>query len=169
MAQALERVSGTSPETVTARRQMLYPVVGGTGAMVGVITRTQLETATHHGRGELPVSELSHPDPVVAHPDDTLRAVVSSMAAHAVDRMPVTARDDHEHVVGMVSITMLLAARVRDLREARESERVLEGTDRAARPDDSAGPAGAEGSNGAPPGTRTPNPLIKSQLLCQLS
>lgn len=23
--------------------------------------------------------------------------------------------------------------------------------------------------DGAPPGTRTPNPLIKSQLLCQLS
>ena len=28
---------------------------------------------------------------------------------------------------------------------------------------------GMSGSDGAPPGTRTPNPLIKSQLLCQLS
>ncbi|HEY8302459.1 MAG TPA: chloride channel protein [Jatrophihabitans sp.] len=125
VTQALERVSGISPATVTARRQMLYPVVDRTGAMCGVVTRTQLETATHHGRGERPVADLAHPNPVVAHPDDTLRAVVSAMAAHAVDRMPVTARDDHDHVLGMVSITMLLAARVRDLREARESERVL--------------------------------------------
>ena len=33
-----------------------------------------------------------------------------------------------------------------------------------------AGPAAGQGRVGsAPPGTRTPNPLIKSQLLCQLS
>ncbi len=30
-------------------------------------------------------------------------------------------------------------------------------------------PNGCKEKNGAPPGTRTPNLLIKSQLLCQLS
>jgi CBS domain-containing protein len=47
------------------------------------------------------------------------------MAAQAVDRMPVVDRSDDTRVVGLITLTMLLAGRLRDLQEARESERVL--------------------------------------------
>ena len=132
VAEALELVSGVDPETVAARRQMLYPVLSECDTLRGVVTRTQLETALHHDRGHQTVIDIAHPDPVVAHPDETLRAVATTMAANAVDRMPVTARDDSSQLLGMVTLTDLLAGRLRDLREARECERVL--TLRVARP-----------------------------------
>jgi hypothetical protein len=62
---------------------------------------------------------------VVTHADETLRAVVSRMAGHEVDKMPVVDRDDPGRIVGIISLTMLLAGRVKDLQEARDSERVL--------------------------------------------
>jgi predicted transcriptional regulator len=92
---------------------------------VGVVTRTQLETAAHTGRAEVPVVAVGHPEPIVAHSDETLRTVANRMAEHAVDRMPVTDRTEPTRVVGLISITMLLAGRLRDLQEARDTERVL--------------------------------------------
>jgi len=39
--------------------------------------------------------------------------------------MPVMDRHDPGRILGMISVPMLLAGRLRDLREARDSERVL--------------------------------------------
>jgi hypothetical protein len=47
------------------------------------------------------------------------------MAGAAVDRMPVTDREEPTRIVGLISLTMLLAGRLRDLQEARDTERVL--------------------------------------------
>jgi hypothetical protein len=47
------------------------------------------------------------------------------MAANEIDRMPVVRRDDPTQIVGLVSLTMLLAGRVRVLQHARDAERVL--------------------------------------------
>jgi H+/Cl- antiporter ClcA len=125
-AEALALISDTDPATIAARRQMLYPVVDDTGQwLLGVITRTQLETAVHHDQAATTVDRLIHSRPVLAHPDETLRTVAARMAAHAVDRMPVVDRHQPTRIVGIVSLTMLLAGRLRDLQEARDSERVL--------------------------------------------
>jgi chloride channel protein, CIC family len=122
---ALAEVSGTDPAHVTARRQMLYPVLDEEGRMCGIVTRTMLETAVHDGAGDKLLESLLISEPVVTHADETLRAVATEMAAAEVDRMPVVARDDQRQVVGIVSLTMLLAGRLRDLQEAREREQVL--------------------------------------------
>ena len=124
-AACLAEISTTDPHSVQARRQMLYPVTSPQGQMIGVVTRSQLESAVHHGSGHLAVAELAHTDPVVAHPDDTLRTVSMQMAQHAVDRMPVIDRHDGQKLAGLITLTMLLDARVRDLREAQHSERLL--------------------------------------------
>jgi H+/Cl- antiporter ClcA len=124
-AEALRSISDTDPANVPVRRQMLYPILGPGDRLAGVVTRTQLETAAYTGSDTVAVRELGIPDPVVTHPDETLRSVASRMAGHEVDRMPVVARNDPGQVVGMVSLTMLLAARLKDLQEAREYERVL--------------------------------------------
>ena len=124
--EALELISDTNPETVAARRQMLYPVVDDSGRYLhGVVTRTQLETAHHRGLAATTVDSIAHTSVVVAHSDETLRTVATRMAAHAVDRMPVIDRHEPTRIVGMISLTMLLAGRLRDLQEARDSERVL--------------------------------------------
>lgn len=62
---------------------------------------------------------------VVAHPDETLHAVANRMADLHVSRLPVVDRDDPTRVIGIVSLTQLLAARQRDQQEAREREQVL--------------------------------------------
>jgi H+/Cl- antiporter ClcA len=123
--EALELISDLDPTTTTFRRQMLYPVVGEGDRLLGVVTRTQLETAVHAGRAAAAVVSVGHPEPIVAHPDETLRTVATRMAGHAVDRLPVTDRDEPTRIVGLISITMLLAGRLRDLQEARDTERVL--------------------------------------------
>jgi chloride channel protein, CIC family len=124
--EALAVISDTDPATVTVRRQMLYPVVDDSGEqLLGIVTRTQLETALYHGRTATTVDRLAHSKVVVAHSDETLRTVATRMAAHAVDRLPVVDRQEPTRIVGIVSLTMLLAGRLRDLQEARDSERVL--------------------------------------------
>jgi H+/Cl- antiporter ClcA/CBS domain-containing protein len=123
--EALDAISDTDPVNVGLRRQMLYPIVGEHDRLEGVITRTRLETAVHDGSGNRTVAELAITEPVVTHPDETLRTVASTMAGNELDRMPVVAREDPGRIVGMVSLTMLLAARLRDLQEARDTERVL--------------------------------------------
>jgi H+/Cl- antiporter ClcA len=125
VAAALRSISGTDPATVTARRQMLYPIVTDDRGLLGVVTRTGLETAQHEGEAERQVSEIALREPVTTHPDATLREVAVTMAARGVDRMPVVDRRGGSQVVGLVSLTMLLAGRLRDLREARHAERVL--------------------------------------------
>jgi CBS domain-containing protein len=104
---------------------MLYPIVGEGDRLVGVVTRTQLETAVHTGCGATPVGELGIRKPIVTHSDETLRVVATRMAGNEVDKMPVVARDGSGRIVGMISLTMLLAGRLKDLQEARDSERVL--------------------------------------------
>jgi CIC family chloride channel protein len=122
---ALAEISGTNPAHVAARRQMLYPVMDAHDRMCGIVTRTMLETAVHDRAGGQQLGELAIREPVVTHADETLRAVAQAMAANEVDKMPVVARDDPQRVVGIVSLTMLLAGRLRDLQEAREREQVL--------------------------------------------
>src|SRR5690348_17540791 len=104
---------------------MLYPVVDDAGHLMAVVTRTQLETAVHEGRGADLILDLGIGEPVVTHPDQTLRMVATEMARHGVDRMPVVDRRDPDRLVGIISLTMLLAGRLRDLQEARDCERVL--------------------------------------------
>jgi len=122
---ALKEITGTDPEKVESRRQMLYPVVEGVDRLIGVVTRTQLETAVHEHEGDRPVSELCITAPIVTHSDQTLRETANAMAANEVDKMPVVDRNDSSRLVGLVTLTMLLEGRVRDVREAKESERVL--------------------------------------------
>ncbi|MGH2890767.1 MAG: chloride channel protein [Solirubrobacteraceae bacterium] len=124
-ADALGSISDTDPSTVALRRQMLYPVIKDTDRLVSVVTRTQLETAVHTGSGADKVAELGISNPVVAFTNETLRAVATRMAGNEIDRMPVVERDDPRRVVGIVSLTMLLAGRLKDLQEDRDTERVL--------------------------------------------
>jgi len=63
-------------------------------------------------------------DPVLAYPDEPLRVVVLRMAETGLTRLPVVENDSWK-LAGMISLRDLLLARVRNLNEERQRERVL--------------------------------------------
>jgi CIC family chloride channel protein len=105
------------------RGQHLYPVVDAGNRLKAVVTRRQLRELMDSGAAG-PLSDVLR-EPVVAWPDEPLRAVVFRMAETGFTRMPVV-DPRHGTLAGMVSLEDLLVARVRNLNEERQRERVLE-------------------------------------------
>jgi H+/Cl- antiporter ClcA/CBS domain-containing protein len=105
------------------RGQHLYPVVDQDRGLKGVITRKELRRLISDTG---PVGKLGDlvRDPIVAYPDEPLRVVVSRMAETGLTRLPVVDAESGR-LAGMISLHDLLLARVRNLHEERQRERVL--------------------------------------------
>lgn len=124
------------------RLQRLFPVLDIHRRLLGVVTRLDLEGLLpgndghpqHNGpqaqnvESSEQIYQLScamHSQPVVAFPDEPLRAAIYRMAESAYTRLPVVDREHPDQLLGMVSLQDLLKARVRSLDEERRRERVL--------------------------------------------
>ncbi len=106
------------------RRQWLYPVLDGAGALTGVIPRHAL--AGRDVDEGASARALTEPPRLIAHPDETLRMLARRMgepggATSAI----VVARANPTQVVGLVTAEDLLKAHVRDLAWEHDRERVL--------------------------------------------
>jgi H+/Cl- antiporter ClcA/CBS domain-containing protein len=115
--------------TAAAQRQRIYPVTGPDLQLVGVVTRRDLLGASHangDGLGEKTIGDVMSEHLATAYPDETLRDVAYRMAEYGVTRMPVIARGPGRRIVGIVTLPAMLAGRLRDLQEERDSERVLQ-------------------------------------------
>ncbi|HEX7106731.1 MAG TPA: chloride channel protein [Acidothermaceae bacterium] len=107
-----------------AHRQRLYPVLDAQLRLHGVVTRRDmLDAALGAPTGETVGDIMVHA--IVAHPDETLRAVANRMADRRVSRLPVVDRDDPTRIRGLVTLVDLLAGRRKDLHEERHAERVF--------------------------------------------
>ena len=107
------------------RGQILYPVVDGDLRLTGVITGRHLKDFLDAPPNRDGVSQLVSRDPIVAYPDEPLRAVVYRMAETGKTRLPVVERAGSQKLVGLISLRDLLHARVRAMEEERKRERVL--------------------------------------------
>jgi len=107
------------------RRQRLYPVVDPDQRLLGVVTRGHLEHTTETAPSSVRVSDIVHPLPVVAHPDEPLRAVVHRMASTGLTRFPVVERGSKRRLVGMIGLSDLLAGRTRTLDAEHRRARVF--------------------------------------------
>jgi CBS domain-containing protein len=106
------------------RGQHLFPIVDQEQKLTGVVTRRQLRELIDTEPAGLSLSEMVHA-PVTARPDEPLRVVVMRMAETGLTRLPVVESPGGK-LMGMVSLQDLLGARVRNLQEERDRERVLE-------------------------------------------
>jgi CBS-domain-containing membrane protein len=70
------------------------------------------------------IEAVAHSLPVVAYPDEPLRAVVHRMASTGLTRFPVVERGGTRRLVGMISLSDLLAGRTRTLDAEQRRERV---------------------------------------------
>jgi H+/Cl- antiporter ClcA/CBS domain-containing protein len=105
------------------RGQHLYPVLDCEQRLQGVITRKDLRRIADSDVSRASLGEVLR-DPVTAHPDEPLRAVVFRMAETGLTHLPVVG--DGGQLDGMISLHDLLMARVRNLNEERHRERSLQ-------------------------------------------
>jgi CIC family chloride channel protein len=132
--------------------QWLYPMVDGDKTLLNVVTRRELEklVADAHDADRLMLIDLVEHKPslVVAYPDEPLRVIVNRMARSGFTRLPVIDRrarrrdvDATEHtehhnrtrsgtpaasrLIGLISLTDLLRARVVNLEAETKRQRVL--------------------------------------------
>ena len=103
--------------------QHLYPVLGEAGNVVGVVTRKDLRKLLQEVDTSRKVEDYMREAPTVAFGHESLRVVVFRMASSGFTRMPVL--DENLKLVGMVSLQDLLNARVKNLSDERDRERVI--------------------------------------------
>ncbi|MGW2642049.1 CBS domain-containing protein [Streptomyces sp. NPDC001348] len=108
------------PERLLAQR--LYPVLDEDGTVSGVVTRHAMVHADAADR--TPLADLAA-GPVVAHADETRRALANRMAQHEVTRLLIVTRGPRPRVEGIISLRDLLTARRVDHHEEHHAERVL--------------------------------------------
>ena len=90
----------------------MYPVVDGEGKLTGVISRDALDNAVREGKSDAVVAEVMQQPNLVALADDDLLEVVERMRLNGVNRCPVLDGDVSQRVVGFLSPSDILRARL---------------------------------------------------------
>ena len=78
-----------------------WPIVDGSGALVGMITRGDVVRAMESGAIPRPsVRDAGSSPPIVAYPDELLEEAVDKMIGHGVGRLAVVAREHPTKLLG---------------------------------------------------------------------
>ena len=102
-------------------RHRMYPVVNAEGRLVGILPREIVERAGEPA--EMLVRDVMETPKLVAAAIDELLTVVRRMQLHGVDRCPVIDAPDAYRVVGFLSPSDLLRARIAHARFAEDDVR----------------------------------------------
>lgn len=159
VVEAFVRERRTTSQT---HKQRLYPVIDADRNLRGIVTRRDIVDLALDGRrpagqegAEAPPRfvDLIGTDPVIIHPDMTLRAAAWVMAEYEVTRLPVVTRESPGRLVGLLTLPQLLDGRLRQANSARQESRVLRlrvRTWRSARPYPDGRPAAAPDASPVP-------------------
>jgi H+/Cl- antiporter ClcA len=96
-------------------RHHAFPVLGEGGALLGVVTRHEIQ-AVPDGSNK-PIRSLLKRPPAVAFEDSSLREAADLMVREGVGRLPVVKRTEPNQVVGILTRSDLLSAHARRLDE----------------------------------------------------
>ncbi len=118
----LSDLYGALGEGSPERRQRLYPVLGSSGKLIGILPWSSVLAARATGQN---VWEAMLAPRAIAYPDEILRTVADRMAAQGIGVIPVVERTDIKCLRGLITQFDLLQARQKLLDEERHAERVL--------------------------------------------
>ena len=82
-----------------------FPVLNEDGSLLGVVSLEDYRRAVANGNTlppSLTVRDITTLDVVSIHPDETIDVALHRMAPRDISRLPVVARDDPRHLVGVV-------------------------------------------------------------------
>ncbi len=96
---------------IGAVRHRMYPVVNSDGRLVGIVTRETADRASEKPAGTLVRDVMEKPKLIVAA-NDGLIEVVRRMQLNGVDRCPVIDADPSNQLIGFLSPSDLLRARI---------------------------------------------------------
>jgi CIC family chloride channel protein len=110
--EAMTRNFPTVPPTMSVRQLVTrlrrsghhgFPVVNAKGEFVGVVTIADVEAAMTRGsRPDLTVDDIATKSVVVTYPDEYIHDVFVKLGTQDVGRIPVVARDNPKHLVGIL-------------------------------------------------------------------
>jgi CBS domain-containing protein len=106
--------------SLAGHRHHFYSVVDDQGDLVGVVEAESIDAAARDGDLDRRMQELSHPPEIVATEDMPVTDLVRRMGARGLIRCPVVAAAGSRRLVGFVSPSDLLKARIRTLGDAEE-------------------------------------------------
>ncbi|HEX6965796.1 MAG TPA: chloride channel protein [Gemmatimonadaceae bacterium] len=100
-----------------------YPVVNAEAQLIGVVTRRDLLDV------DLPITSIVHElikrSPVVIFEDNSLREAADQMVRENVGRLPIVARDNPRHLLGIITRSDVLGAHKRRMRLANRAQRSI--------------------------------------------
>ncbi|WP_332689246.1 CBS domain-containing protein [Halalkalibacter lacteus] len=79
-----------------------FPVLDEDGLLVGVISRRDVDKATHHGLGHAPVKAYMSTQIVTLEPSSSLEEIQTTMMKHNIGRIPIVSK---QNMLGIVSRT----------------------------------------------------------------
>jgi len=95
-----------------------WPLVNASGHLAGIVTRSDLIRAIDRTGGRnMPLIEAGNSAVVTAYPDETVLDGVARMLSHNIGRLPVVSREDPKKLVGYLSRTSLLSARLASIKD----------------------------------------------------
>jgi CBS domain-containing protein len=103
-----------------ARKHRGYPLIGDNGVLIGVVTESDVLAVD-------PSGAAPRRTPVTALPDESCRAAAERMASHGIGRLVIVEPGAAANVIGIVTRSDLLKARLRELDEEGRRERIIGG------------------------------------------
>ena len=95
-----------------------WPLLDSAGKLVGIITRRDLLRAIERSGGRSSsLLEAGTASLVVAHPEETVAEAVNRMLSRGIGRLPVVRREEPTQLIGYLSRTSLLSARLRTVHQ----------------------------------------------------
>jgi CBS domain-containing protein len=99
--------------SIAGTRHHVYPVVDRAGVLAGIVTRESLDRAASEGTMEKPMAEIVEPAGYAPRETEPLGLALRGLARHGLTRCPIVSADGSGRVVGFLSPTDIVAARLR--------------------------------------------------------